>query len=810
MIKNYLKTAWRSLKSSKIFTSIKILGLALGIIISVPIFLIIQDELAFDNFHHKKDRIYRAWVDEEYGDGIDYLSTVTPKKLGSALKNNIPEVEAFTRLEDFQDYIEHGNELFSERFTLVDPVFFNIFDFEIRSGSTNKIFQDNYEIVLSADASEKYFGNDNPIGKTLKIRLTDGFEEFKVVAVLENPPFNSSINYDILMPFENIRKRVSENSMQSWFSISCETYVLLNEYADVSSAESKFAGMLKNEIGENYTPGSYVVGLQPLTDIHLNTDLPAGIAPVSDPKYSVILGAIAILVLLLGGINFMTLALGKSLSRSKEVGVRKVVGASKSQIRNQFLGEAFLSTFIAVVMSICLLPLLLPKFQELSGRELDLNPTFLNIIFIIILLLILTLFSGSYPALIVSKMKPALIVKGSTKSGVGKQNLLRWLIGAQLVLSLFLISCTLIMKNQLNFLQEKNLGFDSDQVAVVNINTSNSISMTASFEKAQLLKNELEKESAIKNLAFAAQNFNGAPWISVSFPDAKSTTHSFSFNVVSPEFIPMMDIPIIEGQNFSGWEGQNKNSIIVNESFAKHFGWEDPIGKSIPGPQFPPHEVIGVVKDFHFMSLHNEIQPLALVINPTIIFSGVNNVSVNQSTSPKAFIELHGGQVANGIETIKAAWEKVYPSEPFAFSFLDETLQRQYEEEQQLGEIVTGAAILAIVIAGMGLFGLSSLIINRRTREIGIRKVLGAETADITFMFTKEFLLISFTALILAIPLCLYVMQNWLQEFQYKVDVNAGVFLLTGVLAILVCLITVTTQSFRAALQNPVDTIGSE
>lgn len=826
MIKNYFKIAFRNLFKHKVYSFINIFGLAVGIACCLLIGLYVQNEWSFDSFHSKSDRLYRAWSHEDYGNDEIYFNSNTPIILASTLENNIPEVEATTRFSNITSLVKRPDqdESTSETISVVDPSFFEMFDFPLILGNPDVVFENPGSIVLTEETANQYFGNQNPLQQVLSLQIGDEFEDFLVTGVVENPPVNSSIQFDFLIPFSNSPKIFSEGAHTSWFSVSPETYVLLDENTRSEALESKLASMMVTVLGERYgdefNPGDlvYTVGLQPITDIHLNTEIPVGIAPVSDPTYSYILGAIAILILLIACVNFMTLSLSRSTSRAKEVGIRKTIGAERKHLMYQFWGEAFLMTAIALGIGVFIAELLLPQFNVLSGTELQL---FLSVNLLIVLLgtaLFISLISGIYPALILSGFKPVQIFKGQLKVAGDKNFFRQSMVVFQFTLSIALIAGTLIIGNQLDYMRSKDLGYQKEQVVVLNtdMNAGPGNPLSTVLEEATQLTNRLESElsgssevSRISMSSFTPVQTRG--WIGADFRESNDRKREFNFNIVDHNFVETYGIQIVNGRDFSEENpSDQRRAILVNQALVDDYGWENPIGMQLPGPNFEDHEIVGVVENFNYESLHTTIEPLVLTINPGLIFSGIDNINFSASPTPRISIQFSSQDLPELMNQIEESWASVAGGAPFNYTFVDQAVDSQYRQEQRLSQIVLFGSVLAIVIACLGLFGLASLMIVRRTKEIGVRKVLGASSSNIVLLVNKEFTKLVGIAFLIAVPIVWSIMSRWLQNFAYRIDIGFGILLLAGISALIIAWLTVSYQSIKATLVNPVDSLRSE
>lgn len=816
MLHNYLKIAFRSLWRSKIHSFINVLGLSLGIACCVLIALFVNDEWTFDTFHSKADRIYRVYAHEDYGKDEKFFYTTTPFPMGPALKDNFAEVEAQVRINNIGSPVKVGENVFNEQITVAGQDFFELFDFDLVAGNREALHEQS-GIVLTQATAKKYFGETDPINKTISIQLDSTFEEFTVKAVTANLPTNSSIQFEILISDLNYPKLYNPRVLTSaWFNITPETYVLLKEGVNQKELESKFPSVFQTLLGEEaFKESHYAPGLQPLTEIHLDTSYPVGMAPVNDPKYSYILAAIAVLILLVACINFVTLSIGRSMKRAREVGIRKVVGAERKQLIFQFIGEAVIVTVIALVIGVVLSIFGLPVFNDFSGKQLLFEFNGFTVVLIVSLITIIGIMAGSYPALVLSAFKPIAILKGSLQTGNNKQRVRQMLVGVQLVLSIFLISSTLIMREQLSFLQNKNLGFNKEQLAVVQLSVPNTGRLPqrikAGFDKAELFKTELSKIPGIAAVCASAHDFGNGGWTNIGYTDDQGTYRTFDMNIVDDEYIPVMKMEMVWGRNFSESNPSDvRRSIIVNEAFAKVYGWTNPVGMRIPGKGFADHEVIGIVKDFNYASLYTSVQPLVMVQDPTIILSGTENINMDNNPVPKLMIRLKPDNMAATLDQVKESWDRLTGGEEFAFTFVDQAMDNQYRSDQNLGKIVSIATLLAMIIGSLGLYALASLAMQNRTKEISIRKVMGATEQSLLVLLSKDYVYLIAGSLFLSVPITWYLMNNWLQSFEYRVGVSWQVFALAGGLSLSVALLTISYQAIKTAWTRPAETLKYE
>ena len=805
MIKNYFKTAFRYLLRNKGYTAINILGLAIGIASCILIMLFVRSEFSYDKFHSKADRIHRAWLHEKY-EGQEFINTQTPIPLGPTLKLNIPEIESFCRVNVFNTLVQAGSNRFNESINMVDSNFFQVFDFTIADGDAKSALFNSNSLVISKKMAKKYFGKEQAIGKNLELQLGTEKILFTITAITEKVPQESSIQFDMLIPHSNDKYLFSERARaQGWTQVFEETYVQLKTGISGNETEKKFPALVKKIAGENYKEGQYNLHLQPITDIHLNKKLPAGNQPVSDPAYSYILGTIGILILLIACINFVTLSIGRSTTRAMEVGVRKVMGAERPQLIRQFWGEALLLVLISVIIATGLTYLLLKPFNVIVSKELLFAFDEFTILFFVSLIIVVGLVAGIYPAIVLSAFAPVKVLKGKLQSGVSIGLFRKGLIAGQFVASILMIIGTLVVGQQLNFLRNKNLGYNKEYVVIVPTNKSR----VEGIPLAERYKTELAKDPQVASSAISLFSFSEPGWMNLGYEDDKKIYRNFRMNAVDADFVNTMNLQIVSGRNFSKENPADiGSSMLVNEALVKEYGWTDAIGKKLPGRY--EQQVIGVVKDFHFESLHNAIKPLAMVIKPDSMFRKSEDVSFAFSPQPRINVRLKGGNLQEQVAILKASWSKVAGDQEFEYHFLDESLNAMYLKETRFGTVVKYASVLSIFIACMGLFGLATLVVARRTKEIGIRKVLGADVKGLVGLLSRDFVILVIIASIIAFPIAWWALSKWLEDFAYRISLQWWVFVAGAAAALLIALATVSFQAMKAALANPVKSLRTE
>ena len=803
MFKNYLKISLRYLLRYKTYTAINTLGLAVGITCCILIMLFVRSEFSYDRFHTKADRIYRIWQDEKF-QGQEFKNTVTPIPMGPAMQSSFPEVESMCRVLKTNTLIKVNNNSFNENVTMVDSTLFKIFDFKLLQGNPNNPFPTANSVIVTPKIAKKYFGADNAIGKSFEIQLGDGKPLFTIAGIAEPAPEESSIKFDILFSYSNARAIFSERALHSWFNVFNETFVMLHKDASAAGLAKKFQPMLRQQLGADYGTEEFSMYLQPITAIHLDNTLPAGNQPVSNPKYSYILATIGILILLVACINFITLSVGRSTTRALEVGVRKALGAERKQLVRQFWGEALLVTLVSVVVGLMVALALIKPFNQIVNRHLVLHFDPLFILFFLLLIIIIALIAGIYPAIILSGFNPIEVLKGKFKTKDNAGLFRKGLIVGQFVASIAMIICTLVIGKQMSYLQHKDLGYKKDQVIVIPTNKKRA----EGYPFARLYEMELSKYPEVLSASASTFSFIETPWATLGYSDDKKNYHSFQYNEIDASFIETMHIPIIQGRSFHPQNtADTNNSIIVNETLVKEYGIKNPVGKKFGKYS---QQIVGVTKDFNYESLHNKIGPLVLSLKFDTIARQSSDVSFANSPQPRISVRMKAGNLQDNIAVLKKAWQAITPNQDFEYHFLDESLALAYEQEQKSATVVKIASGLSIFIACMGLFGLATLTVARRTKEIGIRKVLGANAIQLVRLLSKDFLLLIVIAALVAFPISWWAMNKWLADFAYRTGISWWVFAIAAIVSLVIAFVTISTQAVKAAMMNPVKSLRTE
>jgi len=810
MLKNYFTIAWRNLVKNKAFTAINIAGLAIGIATCLVIMLFVQDELSFDRFNEKADQIVRVvFRGTMNGEKMKESSVMAP--VAPTLRSDYPEVLDATRLLQYgSPKIVVGDKTFKDaNFAYVDSNFFNVFTLPLIKGDAKTALVEPYNVVITQAISEKYFGKADPIGKILNFK--DAHQLYKITGVIKEVPVNSHFHFDIFGSMAS----VPDARNNSWLSGSYFTYLVLQKNDDPKKLEAKLPQAVEKYMGPQVKQALGVsladfrkkgndIGLylQPLTDIHLKSDFSNGLEAGGDIRYVYIFGAIALFMLLIACINFMNLSTAGASKRAKEVGIRKVLGSLKYELIGQFLVESALLTFFSLALALMLVRISLPVFNSLSGKHLQLN--FLQNPLMISALLLFWLFvsmlAGSYPAFYLSSFKPVAVLKSKFISKGKSISFRSGLVVFQFIISVGLIVGTTIVYQQLSYIQHIKLGYDKDQLLVLR----NSYLLG---DKEDVFKEQLKHDPRVANVTTSAFLPAGPTNtdLTTSFPDADKNKNSrVRIYQIDENYIPTMGMKILEGRNFSkefpSDSSQDAPTVIVNETLAKVFGWgENAVGHTVNlfsdnVGNYKGLKVVGMVEDFHFRSLHEPINPLLMVLQKS---SGL-------------IVKVKTINIAGLIATMKTQWDSYKTEEPLTYAFVDDLYNQTYIAEQKTGTILGIFSGLTIFIACLGLFGLATFTAEQRTKEIGIRKVLGASIPDVIGLLSKEFIIMVGIAIVIATPVAWWAMNVWLQDFAYRINISWWVFVMAGVAAIIIALITVSFQAIRAAVANPVKSLRTE
>lgn len=783
---------------------INIVGLGVGLATCMLIMLFVQHELSYDRFNKNADRIFRMTIAAKIGEKEIYAAAPTPA--GPALAADYPGIESFTRIVKQGSFVVKHNlsQFKEERVAFVDSNFFDFFTISLLKGNPKTILNEPKTVVLTQSTAKKYFGKEDPVGKSLTIG-TQGL--FRITGVCADIPSNSHFHCDFFGSMGSIKLDAK------WLSSSDQTYFLIRKNYSIDKLRAQNSQIIKkyvaSEIREIFNisyeefmrRGDLIdFRFQPLTDIHLHSNVENELEQNSDVRYVYIFSAIALFILLIACINFMNLSTAGSANRAKEVGVRKVLGSVQHQLIRQFLTESVSLTFLALIVACVLVVLVLPGFNELAGKQFDIS-SILNlkmILYIISGCLVVGLLSGSYPAFLLSAFKPIAMLKGNLQSGMKSGWLRNSLVTVQFVVSIGMIIATLVVYQQLQFIQNKKVGFDKEKVIILH-------DTYVLGNKAHSFKEELTKLSQISSVSLAgyvpagASNRGADGFRAASAPEEATPFRLRTYNI-DENYLPTLGIKLALGRSFSKSFSSDSAAILVNETAVKQFGWKDPIGQRITtvgnGSKGSKrtYAVVGVTKDFHFESMHEQIAPLVMYF-----YGDHYQMALRISTN----------DLSGFLKTLEKSW-KAQTDSPFSYSFLDERFNKMYESEKRIGKLFGIFASLGVIIACLGLFGLATFTTIQRTKEIGIRKVLGASVISIVALLSQEFIKIVLLAIVIATPAAWYGMDQWLKDFAYKIDIQWWIFALAGFLATGIALLTVSFQSIKTALMNPVKSLRSE
>jgi putative ABC transport system permease protein len=792
MFRNYFKIAVRNLLRHKILSAINILGLATGIVCCLLITLYVFHETSYDRFHEKTDRIVRVTM-EFAADGVVNKVSVTGNKVFPAFKRDFPEGETGVRMYPGSEVVKYGNKLFDEKsFVYADSTLFDIFSFKLLEGDPKKVLNKPNTVVVTASTAKKYFGNEDAVGKVLRI---NNEKDFVVTGVVADCPTNSQIKFDFLASFYSLEDYVYKE--ETWWNASYFTYLLLKTPEAAKIVETKIPAYMKAEDkNNNINSGNYLTfHLEPLKDVHLYSTVEGGFEPGSDYRYVYIFSAIALLILAIACFNYINLTTARAAERAKEVGIRKVMGAVRKQLIGQFMSESVLTVSLALMISLLLVKLLLPTFNLLAAKQLTFISVFQPaIIFtLLIILLIIGLIGSVYPALVLSGFNPVKVLKGNFKTSTSGIWLRKSLIVIQFIISVGLIVCTIVIQSQLSFIQNKKLGYNRQNIVVLPLDK---------FVQGKL--NTFRTEFLSNPNIFSITTCNQTP----AYIPGKYSLSLNNRNMIvtavrtDKDFIKTLQLKLISGSDFTDADQELADStniqrpLILNEAAVKSLGWkpDKAIGKTL---QFQGNNSIvkGVVKDFHFSSMHEAISPFVIFLS---------------SNTRNLLVKLSDNQLPQTLQFMKEKWNMLAPHRPFGYEFLDDEFNKLYSAETRTGELFYVFALLAIALACLGLFGLAAFAAQQRTKEIGIRKVLGASVINITTLLSGDFIQLVVVSIVVASPIAWYVMNKWLQDFAYRISITWWVFVFAGAIAVVIALATISYQAIKAAIANPVKSLRTE
>jgi putative ABC transport system permease protein len=794
MLKNYFKIAVRHLQRNKLYALVNILGLAVGVASCLLIGLYIWHEKSFDRFHNNAERIARVTWQYNFGDA-DNETANTGTRVGPDFQRRFPEVQAYTRLLKYPRVVGYGTQLFEEKaFLYADSAFFTMFSFPLLKGSASDVLGAPDQLVITQKAAKKYFGNEDPLGKVVHV---GGNKDFLITGVAADAPENSQIQFDFVASFSSLNAAKTEK----WNEANYITYLLLNSERSFPALQQKINAYI-NQVAkeEMQLQGNQFMAyhLEPLTNVHLHSKLD-GFEPNGNIVYIYIMAIVAVLILLIACVNYTNLATAQSAKRSAEISMRKVMGAEKSQVFKQFMSESFLLSVIAVIIALVLSAFLLPYFNQISGKNLPVSSLFSTGVLLALLgsSVVIALAAGAYPALILSGAKLINVLKAGF-TFTGSANLRKSLIVFQFVISIFLIVATIIILQQLNFIRNKDLGYSKEQVLVLPVDRQMS-------ERYDDIKKALAVQPGVVSIGGAYEEPTHIDWTD-GITTKENKTLSVNALPVDEDFIKTMGVTIIAGNDYNQTDilqfdttndGANlRYNYMLNESAVKALGWtpEQAVGKTISKNR--DGIVKAVVKDFHFRSLHESIHPLLIFMDKRMVGS--------------LFIKIAGENISNTLQNLEKIWKQRVPHRPFEYHFLDEDYAKLYVTEQRTAGVFTAFSSLAIMLACLGLFALTAYTMVRRTKEIGIRKVLGATLSDILLLVSKDFLFLIGIALLIATPVAFWAADRWLQSFQYRINLQWWVFATAGLTTVFIAFFTISLQAIKTALASPVKSLRTE
>lgn len=796
MIRNYFRIALRVFRKEKTYSLINISGLVLGFTCCLMISLYIKDEMSYDKFHHDGDRIFRvasAYMRQGVWEPYSTNSWPTAEKI----KTNFGEVEQLVRIRHRQDIVAFEDKKFVEqRLATVDENFFDVFSFSLISGNRNEGLKGANKVILTESTAKKYFGDADPMGKILEIN--DGEFQLQISGVMEDMPLNSHFHFDFLISGQTARNINGERMFTNVGWDSQYVYIKMKESTDPSIMESMFPAFVDIHLAP-FTSGNFKLFLQPLLDIHLESNNGLELEANGKISHIYIFSIIAIFILVIACVNYMNLTTARSLRRSGEVGMRKVLGASRGNLIGQFLSESFIMTSVAVIIAFGLTFLILPTFNQFAGKEITsailLDP--LVLMTLLILLLVVSLLSGAYPSFVLSSYKPLNSLKGGQTTDIFGFTFRKSLVILQFVIAIGLIVGTSIVYKQLEFLKNKELGINKELLISVPLQTMDRSQLEA-FNN-ELLTQPAILRTGVSNMKMPGWIFNSTSYKAQDIPIDQDARKTMKLITVNHDFLSTVEAEIIKGRDFSKeFPSDINSSIILNESALEQLGWEDPIDKWIQVGENDnkKYHVVGVVKDFHFESLHRKISPTIFILS---------NNWLNWD-----YIKIDKQNKAATINNIKTVYSRFVTNRDFSYSFVNEDIAQQYKVEEKFTEIFTLFTLLAIILACIGTFGLISFSAERKSKEIGIRKILGASVSNVTLLLIKEFVILLLIASLISWPITYYFMNDWIDNFVYRIDIGLEAFVFATLLAMIITVSTTVFRALKAALENPIKALKTE
>lgn len=807
MLRNYFSVAIRNLWKNKAFSAINVLGLAIGLATSLLIILYVLDELSYDRFHAAAERTYRVDADIKFG-GTHYVIATAPAPLGPAVKNDLPEIEQETRFRKYDGWLvrKGSQNIREEKVIFADSTLFRVFSLPLLAGDQATALREPRTVVITEKTALKYFNTTDAVGRDLMINDS---VPYKVTGVLKPFPGQTQVDFDFFASLSG----AAESRNDNWLSNNFNTYVVLRKGVDPKKLEAKLGqatakyiapqllSMMNASQEDLARDGNYIrYTLMPLTAVHLHSNKSAELSPNSSIQYVYIFSAIALFILLIACVNFMNLSTARSANRAREVGIRKVMGSQRGQLVAQFLTESLLVSAVAMLLALGIAWLMLPFFNDVAGKHIALglfSRPWLGVILLGLVLLV-GLLAGSYPAFFLSAFRPLLVLKGTIASGFRNSMLRNGLVVFQFSISIILMVGTMVIYNQLRFIRNKQLGFNRDQVLVLQ-NTVALGTQAKAFRQEVLDLNGVQAGTMTSYLP-TGNSRNDGPLFLTPVPDPKKAVTMQMWSV-DDQYIPAMGMQMKTGRNFSAAFATDSQAVVINEAAARLIGLKDPLNHKIYDWQDTERKsgdsytIIGVVKDFNFNSLREQVTPLALFLR--------------EDRGSMAF-KVRSSDIPALVAQVEEKWKTMVPNQPFSYSFMDDDFNNLYQSESRMGKISLSFAILAIFIASLGLFGLAAYAAEQRTREIGIRKVLGATMTNIVHLLSKDFLKLVMIAILFAFPLGWWAMHRWLLDFAYRISIGWEVFAAAGFMAVAIALVTISFQAIRAAMANPVNSLRAQ
>lgn len=791
MLKNYLKIALRNILKNKLFSFINITGLAIGIAAFLVICLFVRQELSFDTFNRNYENIFRvAGGDNINGKAESYA--LTPAPLAGALKNKFPEITNTVRIVKSGKILVNTADkyFYEEKVFLADPSFFKVFTFPLLAGNPATALEEPGSVILTESASKKYFGSSNPAGRVVKI---DGKYNLKVTGMMKDVPVNSHFHFDFLISMPTAEYLYGKDFFVNTFNTTVYTYFTVNNVSSINILQKKLPDFLKEYYGGIYDAFKPSFAFQPLKDIHLYSNILPELEPNGDITYVYLFSGVGLLILLMACINYTNILTVRYAGRLKEIGVRKVLGADRAQLMKQFIGESIIITIISAVLALVLLELFLPEVSSIIDRPLQIgwNNAFELILMISAVTLLVGIISGCYPAFFISAFNPSQLFGKFTGKSYSILSITKYLVLLQFTVSTILIISTIVISQQMEYIRNKKLGFEKENIVVVPLKESSTKKQYETFKELMSGNSSIISSTASSVLPGDVKSYTSVEW------QGSGYDKTMDFIYADYDFVKTFKIELVKGRDFSKQYGSDfKGSYILNEAAAKKIGWKNPLNQEFNSCILNKGSVIGIAKDFNYKDLHNKIEPLFIAVNPD---------------NPEYLsIRINTANIPATLNFIEKEWKTLFPSSPFEYYFFDGHLDKLYKSEMKLAVVFKCFTSLAILISCLGLFGLSSVAAKKRSKEIVIRKVMGASILNVFYSLTKEFIILSIVSVIIAAPAALYLLTKWLQNFAYKTNLSAWTIIIVAFSLLVLSMLSVGFQAVKAAVANPVDSLRNE